>query len=494
MTGRPPAVVLCADLAEGGVDLAAVRGSLAARFPGVSVTVVPHLCRRPSAAAAAIRASGGGRAVVGACRRLSAAEVRPAARSASASPYDVAVVRVPRTRGTAAAATTVAAALERLLRQPDHEPARRIATTAGLSRGALLRLSPVVSHQPVAVVDSGECAGFARCGACAAACPADAIVPGDGAARILADDCDACGRCLPACPTGAIHLAGASPAQLAAELATLAGGAALGIVFACTSALAALDDESVLDGWGLVEVPALRIISPGSVAQAVLAGAARVCLCPCDGDCCEQWRAPSAALDLCRRMLGAGEQARVLVSPAPPPAAALETVTVPPPRLRPCLSEPEATVAAVAALDAPSVPEHPASPLGLVDVGAGCTACGACAVACPAGALTLDEDARASVLRFDARRCTGCGLCVTACPEDVVTVVRGVDPTRLAAGPVEIRSVEARRCRGCGDRLPAAHVVERARSLLAAQRPELAGSDPDLCLACACRAPARRFA
>ena len=47
-----------------------------------------------------------------------------------------------------------------------------------------------------------ECIG---CGACAATCPVEAIVEGDGKYVIDADACIDCGACAADCPVGAIE-------------------------------------------------------------------------------------------------------------------------------------------------------------------------------------------------------------------------------------------------------------------------------------------------
>ena len=41
------------------------------------------------------------------------------------------------------------------------------------------------------------------CGACAEACPVEAIAEGDGKYEIDADKCISCGSCADACPVGA---------------------------------------------------------------------------------------------------------------------------------------------------------------------------------------------------------------------------------------------------------------------------------------------------
>jgi ferredoxin len=60
-----------------------------------------------------------------------------------------------------------------------------------------------------------------------------------------------------------------------------------------------------------------------------------------------------------------------------------------------------------------------------------CTYCGACAIACPIGAINVSASGRLTV---DAISCFACGRCVLACPEHAITVRRGVDIDRLNLG------------------------------------------------------------
>ena len=479
-------ILLCSDLAGAGLDLGDLDNALGDRLPEVAVVVVEHLCERPAAAAPALRAAGAARAVIGVCRRrVPEAELRGRIRSARSSSCDVDIVRVPTTRGVVPAATVLAAAAARLALMPSGEPSRAVPTAGGFSRAALLRLAPAVSLRPVAAVDAERCVGISRCDLCAEACPAGAISLRGGTATVLAAACETCGRCVTACPVGAVHIAGATPAQIRAQLATLlAEPLPPGVLFACTGAIASLDAEPALDDWAVVELPALAVATPGWVLQALAGGAPRVHLRPCPGACCSPWREGGASLELCRAMLPAalagrvtsGEDAplrRPLAETSPPAAHALE------------LSEPHATALALRSLGVDDlVLEHPAAPLGLVDVASACTACGACAVACPTGALELSEREDTIALLHDPDLCTGCGLCARACPERVLRVMRGLDLRRLGER-LELVTTRRRRCRRCGTLLPPQAAVDRNRSLLAGTWPLLAGLPDDLCPFCA---------
>ena len=48
-----------------------------------------------------------------------------------------------------------------------------------------------------------------------------------------------------------------------------------------------------------------------------------------------------------------------------------------------------------------------------------CVACGACAKACPKGAISVY---RGCYARVDSEKCMGCGLCAKACPASCITL------------------------------------------------------------------------
>lgn len=59
---------------------------------------------------------------------------------------------------------------------------------------------------------------------------------------------------------------------------------------------------------------------------------------------------------------------------------------------------------------------------GTVSVDDRCTACGACIVTCPTGAL---RPAPGRPLVVDAR-CTSCWACIEVCPRDAITAMAAV--------------------------------------------------------------------
>lgn len=73
-----------------------------------------------------------------------------------------------------------------------------------------------------------------------------------------------------------------------------------------------------------------------------------------------------------------------------------------------------------------------------------CTACGLCAVACPAEAITMTaaerkndekhlyrEEKYAAVYEINMLRCIFCGLCEEACPKEAIFLTDRIVPTEL---------------------------------------------------------------
>ncbi len=76
-----------------------------------------------------------------------------------------------------------------------------------------------------------------------------------------------------------------------------------------------------------------------------------------------------------------------------------------------------------------------------------CTACGLCAVACPAEAITIEaaerkkgeenlyrEEKYAAKYEINMLRCIYCGLCEEACPKDAVYLTDRIVPTAYTRG------------------------------------------------------------
>jgi NADH-quinone oxidoreductase subunit I len=76
-----------------------------------------------------------------------------------------------------------------------------------------------------------------------------------------------------------------------------------------------------------------------------------------------------------------------------------------------------------------------------------CTACGLCAVACPAEAITMiaaerkksemhlyREEKYAAVYEINMLRCIFCGLCEEACPKEAIFLTDRIVPTEFGRG------------------------------------------------------------
>lgn len=81
-----------------------------------------------------------------------------------------------------------------------------------------------------------------------------------------------------------------------------------------------------------------------------------------------------------------------------------------------------------------------------------CTACGACAKACPTGALEFTKagDGESYILKFTARKCIDCGFCTRVCMPKAIQKAPADFSTVFAAETVTLREGKLVRCANCG--------------------------------------------
>ncbi|WP_462327107.1 NADH-quinone oxidoreductase subunit I, partial [Desulfobaculum sp.] len=88
-------------------------------------------------------------------------------------------------------------------------------------------------------------------------------------------------------------------------------------------------------------------------------------------------------------------------------------------------------------------------PVSAVTVSETCTACGACARACPTGALRMTVENGAFHLEHVPWQCIGCGLCRRTCLPKSLTATPGT-PAQLAAPSQHLASGKLGTCARCG--------------------------------------------
>jgi len=488
------AVALCDCLASPGDadELTALCASLERTLPDVRAAVVPDLCLYAGRGPALAVDSGATRLVLGtSADGGSPDEIQRRARRAGLDPFAIVLVRLPRAcvskQGSDGVVPRLAAAVARARAfagtTPDQLRPRLLAEGAAVSRFSLLALPPI-TYEPVPSVAHRRCLGPGRCGFCVQTCPRSALAVEDGRVVLDKQRCDGCGLCVTACPTEAVSLPGSSLAEYGAQLESLLGSDEPAVLFHCRKAVGL---DGATGGWLPVQVPCIGVVTPGWMLQAVARGASAVGLTRCGPECgCPREPVVAGRLAYTRdllRLLGdeaAADRVRTV--------AVTEAGLEPPPRLpsfgrpdasdaAPSLAEPAATAEALLRLHESDprrrvrLRAHRASPLGLVRVRASaCTVCGACAAACPTGALRLEEGAEDVVLSYDATACVGCERCAPSCPEQAagaLAVDRSTDLIALARGRTPLKLEALARCRNCGGPIAPSAMLVRIQALLA---------------------------
>jgi len=80
-----------------------------------------------------------------------------------------------------------------------------------------------------------------------------------------------------------------------------------------------------------------------------------------------------------------------------------------------------------------------------------CTACGACALGCPTGAIDFGDKGKLRKIRYSHYQCICCASCVSLCPESAAVLRHDISFSRFfrVSSKEEIRSAELAVCEKC---------------------------------------------
>ncbi len=119
-----------------------------------------------------------------------------------------------------------------------------------------------------------------------------------------------------------------------------------------------------------------------------------------------------------------------------------------------------------------------------------CMSCGACANACPARLISIQDNGSIRTLSFNLRRCTFCGLCRDACPQEAITLSSQFELSTVTPEDLSIHAEFGLvNCRECGKVIGTQRQVALVKDKLQTCEP---GFDDtgyvDLCNSCKRRA------
>lgn len=317
---------------------------------------------------------------------------------------------------------------------------------------------------------------YSECRRCADACPHDAIGYSDEGASVDLARCQNCGLCATACRTGAWNAGNVPRVELLKQaikatqwsFACAPSGAAADAIVPCLGAL----DATMLAYLGKRGIPVeLRGAEHCGECAHGAKGAAQIdanleataMLREASG---ETWAAVTVAAaptenrasvagfapgrrQLFRRLVGRAatevrQAAEPVIAPEPVPDRAIRAARVFVTEQR----ELAQIIARTKERSAFPVREHEALPLLKLALAEGCTACEACARACPTGALQVRESDTAWSLAFRFDHCVACEVCLEVCQPRVLYPVREFDAAPGAA-LVVLHALNKQRCRRC---------------------------------------------
>ena len=482
-TPIPVHVLLC-----GRTDQTGSAAWLADNFDNIHVSVISDLCGDLRQIGPAIEGSEVQRLVLGVCSRdISDSDAQTHARRAGVQSTSLQLIDLGRSSESADARSatvrraSLAGAIARARAIGEPRPENLKVKLSGfdqqVSRRSLFTLPPVI-YETVPTINEAQCVASDGCNLCARSCPHDALETTGGAIEVDPAKCRTCGVCVAVCPQRAVELPGIgapeSEAHVQESLRHLPDGKA-SLLFHC-----ARNKTTPSRDWLSVPVPCLGLVNVSMILSALASGAGEVALLGC-GDYCQsgQSEGSQSRVEYCNQLLaetsGTDPQERVrMIGPDDLPATPTETDTSPLPTgqgIRGYGSG--AARGAILATNlngrTPYV-THPASPMGVVDIKqTACTACEACTMACPTGALRSSRPDDRVAITFDHADCVACGQCVDVCPEidnGAIALEIATDIDALRSGRRTLMENTETLCEQCGKPVAPRGMLDRIAAIL----------------------------
>ena len=317
---------------------------------------------------------------------------------------------------------------------------------------------------------------YSECSRCAEACPHEAVELSDEGIRISASACRNCALCAAACPTEALLADNLPRIEILKRAAKLPE-----VTFAC--APSELKGDEIVPCLGGLDAEMLAYLSSRGVAV-TLAGTRHCAECPHGAQGEERLGLNLEAVEALRGSVGSDkwaefsvpdenetEQGKAGHDPSRRhlfrrfvgrgadqlihPVSAAEAHPVPLKAIR--FAAPFSTAGRellqilfeAESEDHALLPAHPALYAAKVGIQSGCTACEACARACPTGAMQIRESGTAWELGSQSSRCVGCGVCVEVCQPHVLYFHEAMEGLAKASEPVILHTLGKQRCIRC---------------------------------------------